>query len=170
MLAPVALAVVAVVVAGLVSGGGSSFPPVARGDRGPHRIGPPAALAARGEKLARAGRLAASVPVLELAVKRLGHSHGPMAASASLVLGQALVALHRCPAAVTYLVRAVTLRPESVAASTSLASARACAAPPPPPPKPQPAHHPKAHPGHPKPPGHEHGHHGHGPGQGDNND
>jgi hypothetical protein len=158
-LAALALAAAAVVVAGLLSRGSTSLSPPAHGDRArvTHRAGP-AALAARGERLVRAGRLSAAVPVLELAVKRLGGSTGPAAASANLVLGQTLVATHRCPAAVTYLSRAVTLRPVSSPAATSLAAARACAAPP------------KPHPfGHPKPPGHDHGHH-HGPGQGDQGD
>jgi serine/threonine-protein kinase len=162
-LAALALAAATVVVAGLLSGGGPSLPPPAHGDRArvTHRTGP-AALAARGERLVRAGRLAAALPVLELALKRLGGSTGPAAASANLVLGQTLVALHQCPAAVTYLSRAVTLRPVSSPAATSLAAARACAAPPTPAPKPHPF-------GHPKPPGHDHGHH-HGPGRGDQGD
>jgi serine/threonine-protein kinase len=158
----VATAAAAVVIAGLVSGGGSGLPPPAHGEgaRASRQVGP-AALAARGERLVRAGRLSAAVPVLELALKRFGGSAGPAAASASLVLGQTLVALHRCPAAVTYLTRAVTLTPASSAASASLAAARVCAAPPPSPaPRPFPARHPRPHHGHPKHP--NHGHHGRG--------
>jgi serine/threonine-protein kinase len=168
VVALVALAVVAVVVAGLSSGGDSSFPPAANGERAtaPHGA-PPGGPASRGERLARAGRLTAAVPVLELAVKRLGGSTGPRAASANLVLGQTLVALHRCQAAVPYLTRAVTLSPGSEAASTSLATARSCAAAPQAP-APKPVHdHPRPHPKPPKPPKHDHGHHGHGPGHGE---
>ena len=162
-LAALALAAAAVVVAGLLSGGGTSLPPAAHGNpaRVTHRARP-AALAAHGERLVRAGRLAAALPVLELAVKRLGRSSGPAAASANLVLGQTLVALHRCPAAVTYLSRAARLSPVSSAAATSLAAARACAAPPSPHPAPYSV-------GHPKPPGHDRGHH-HGPDRGDQGD
>jgi Protein kinase domain len=162
VLALVMLAASAVVVAGLVSGGGASLPPSAQSTHvpAPHRTGP-AVLAARGERLVREGRLSAALPVLQLAVKRLVGSTGQAAASANLVLGQTLLTLDRCPAAVTYLARAVRLRPASSAASTSLESARACAAPQPPAPTPHPDHHPKPHPAHLKPP--KHGHHGHGP-------
>jgi hypothetical protein len=154
------LAVAAVVGAGLGSRSGSSFLPSAKGNgaTAPHRTGP-AAITARGERLVRAGRLSAAVPVLEVAVTRLGRSTGPVAASANLDLGRALVALNRCAAAVTYLTQAVALRPGSSAASNSLAAARSCAAPPIPAQKP--------HPDHPRPPGHDHGHHGHGRGHGE---
>jgi len=156
-----ALAVAAVVAAGLASRSGPSFPPTANGKGGtaPHRAGP-AALTARGERLVRAGRLSAAVPVLELAVTRLGRSTRPAAASANLDLGRVLLALHRCAAAVTYLTRAATLRPASPSATHALATARSCAAPPPPAPKPRPHH--------PKPPGDDHGHRGHGRGHGEN--
>jgi serine/threonine-protein kinase len=158
-LAAIGLGAGMVVLAGLVSGGGSSLQPPALGIRAgaPHPT-EPAVLAERGEKLSREGRLSAAVPVLELAVKRFGRSTGPDAASASLALGQTLVALDRCPLAVTYLSRAVALRPASPAASTSLATARACAAPPPPAPSTHRSGHPRPHPG-PKPPGHDHGRH-----------
>ncbi len=104
----------------------------------------------RGYRLMLAGNYPAALPLLRQAVAGLNDPSNPVTAYANFNLGQTLVHLGQCSAAVQYLQRAEQLEPQRSIVGSALADARQCSAP----------AHPtqRGHPGKgPKPP---HGHNG----------
>ena len=98
--------------------------------------GPPAAgsttgdasdLNTRGYRLMLAGKYSAAVPLLQQAVAGLSDPRDPVTAYANFNLGQSLVRLGQCAAALPYLRRAAGLEPTSDEARAALVYAQACA-------------------------------------------
>jgi hypothetical protein len=110
----------------------------------------------RGYELMLSGKYPAALPLLQQAVAGLTDPADPVTAYANFNLGQTLVQLGQCTAALPYLQRAAQLETTSREAQNALVYAQRCAAPG------APAATPAGHGAPPsQPPGHGPGHHGH---------
>jgi tetratricopeptide (TPR) repeat protein len=106
----------------------------------------------RGYSLMLAGDYTTALPLLERAVRGLTDPADPVTAYANFNLGQTLVRLGRCSAAVPYLQRAVQLEPDRHEAKDAIESAQDCAGA-------DSQRQPKQPHEHPKPPKHDHHEH-----------
>ena len=127
----------------------------------PPKVVPPAGASApsdlntQGYRLMLAGNYAAALPFLRQAVAGLLDPANPVTAYANFNLGQTLVKLGQCAAAIPYLQRAQQLEPARHEVQDAIDYATHCANPP-------------AQPTNSEPP--SHGHHDHGNGHGNQND